>query len=115
MIKTIPNSLDIFSIRYTPSFSVICTLGKAPFHGMIEIEYYPSSVLLEFESFEELLRSIAMQEYTIESFTRLVFDLLTEALGDIPLRVTVHGRTTVHAPASATIKREKKDKEKESG
>lgn len=69
----------------------------------MEIEYRPDRMLLEFESFEDWLRSIALQEFTIESLTRVLFDELRGVLGDIPLRVTIHAETTVHAPVSAQI------------
>lgn len=110
-ITVIQNKAKIQKIHYEPGYSVVCSIGKAPFHGTIEIEYYPADLLLEFESFENWLRSIANNQMTIEDLARLTFDKLSGALGDIPLRVTVHARTTVHAPVSATIERIK-DNEK---
>ncbi len=107
MIKIIKNTSRIDTIRYSPDFSTICSVGKAPFHGTIEISYSPQDNLLEFESFEQWLFGFANQSMTIEDLCRLVFDTLTEALGDIPLSVTVHARTTVHAPVSANITRGK--------
>ena len=104
-MKIIPNDSNIDRVFYHPSYSVICSIGKAPFHGVIDIGYQPKEVLLEFESFDDWLKSMAMQSMTIEGLCRLVFDVLSEALGDIPLSVTVHAETTVHAPASAQIKR----------
>lgn len=104
-IVTIPNDSRIDQVSYQPPFSVICSIGKAPFHGIIDIVYRPQEVLLEFESFDDWLKSMALKSMTIEGLCRLVFDVLNGALGDIPLSVTVHAETTVHAPASAQIKR----------
>ena len=102
-IGVIPNTAHVNLITYVPAFSAICSVGKAPFHGEIEITYRPGDVLLEFESFEDWLRSIANEHMTIEDLARRTFDGLRAVLGDIPLRVTVHAETTVHAPVSATI------------
>jgi NADPH-dependent 7-cyano-7-deazaguanine reductase QueF len=106
LIETISNNARIQLIEYHPEFSVICSVGKAPFHGVIDISYAPKEKLLEFESFEKWLFSIANQSMTIEDLCRLCFDSLLAALGDIPLCVTVHGRTTVHCAASATISKD---------
>ena len=102
-IVTIPNNSKIDRVSYHPSYSVICSIGKAPFHGVIDIVYQSQEALLEFKSFDKWLKSIALQSMTIEGLCRLVFDELSEALGDIPLSVTIHAETTVHAPASAQI------------
>lgn len=104
-VESIPNRAQVLEVTYTPDFSAVCSVGKAPFHGTLNIVFRPSDRLLEFESFETWLRSIATRQLTIEDLCRLVFNTLTEALGDIPLCVTVDARTTVHAPARATIKR----------
>lgn len=104
-IATLSNSSRISLIEYRPPFSAVCSVGLAPFYGELAITYQPADRLLEFESFEVWLFSLANQSMTIEDLCRLVFDTLTGALGDIPLRVNVSARTTVHAPASATIKR----------
>lgn len=106
MIETIPNNAGKVIIYYRPFYAVICSVGKEPFHGQIDIKYKPGSVLLEFESFERWLKTLAMQEFTIESLARLVFGTLRAVLGDIWLSVTVHAQTTVHAPVSATIESE---------
>jgi|WetSurMetagenome_2_1015567.scaffolds.fasta_scaffold238490_2 NADPH-dependent 7-cyano-7-deazaguanine reductase QueF len=104
-IVTIENKPKVMHITYTPPFSAVCSIGLAPFHGTIEIEYSPQERLLEFESFEDWLRSIANRKMTIEELARLTFDHLSVALGDIRLRVTVKAQTTVHAPVEATIER----------
>jgi len=103
MIKTIDNAAKINTISYHPEFSVICSVGLSPFHGTIDIVYKPDEKLLEFESFETWLRGISNNHMTIEDLARLVFDNLLAVLGDIPLSVTVHARTTVHAPVSAIL------------
>lgn len=103
MITTIPNDTKITRIQYHPRFSVICSIGKAPFHGVIDVSYSPDDKLLEFESFETWLFSLANQSMTIEDLCRLVFDELQNALDCKSLTVTVSAETTVHAPVSATI------------
>ena len=105
IIKTIPNTSPVDIVKFYPRYSTLCRIGNAPFYGFIEIEYEPSNSLLEFESFEEWLRSLSNERMTIEELCRLTFDRLSAVLGDIRLSVTVHAETTVHAPASATIKR----------
>lgn len=105
MIKTIPNDCKVQEVRYHPGYSIICSVGNAPFHGIMDIEYKPDDKLLEFESFEVWLFSIANTRETIESLCRLVFDNLNNALGEIPLSVIIHAETQVHSPASAIIQR----------
>jgi len=109
LIQTIPNNSRIAIIEYYPEYAVTCSIGGEPFHGTMDIMFEPQKDLLEFMSFEKWLSSIATQSMTIEELCRLVFDELSAVLGDIPLRVAVHARTTVHAPVSAII--ERKDKE----
>ena len=105
-MDTIPNNAKIEVIRYTPDFSAICSVSNVPFHGNIEIVYRPSDILIEFISFEKWLVDISNNHMNIEDLARLVFDELTVILGEIPLCVTVHAKTIVHAPVSATIERE---------
>lgn len=105
MIETIPNTTGVQRVEYAPEFSVICSVGLAPFHGMIEITFEPVDRLLEFESFERWLKSIALESMTVEDLCRLVLDELRRALGDIPVRVFVRARTTVHAPVGAMIQK----------
>lgn len=104
MIETVNNQAHVQRVTYSPAYSVICSIGRAPFWGTIDIKYKPGEELLEFESFERWLHELALEETTVEDLCRLVFDALREALGDIPLAVTVHAMTTVHAPVSAQIK-----------
>ena len=104
-IKTIPNNCKVHKVIYTPKYSVICSVGNAPFSGIMEIEFQPAEELLEFESFEKWLFSISMTSETIESLCRLVFDNLTNILGEIPMIVRVNATTQVHSPASAIIQR----------
>lgn len=101
-MDTIPNKNKIGLITYSPKFSVVCSIGKAPFHGTIEIIHQPNQKILEYESFEKWLRTIASEEMTIEDLCRLVYDKLSSVL-DGGLTVTVMAETTVHAPVSATI------------
>jgi len=105
MIKTIPNNCMVGIIKYHPRYSVICSEGRAPFSGTMDIEYLPAVKLLEFESFEKWLFSIANTSETIESLCRLVFDKLTDVLGEVPLSVTVNAVTQVHSSAEANITR----------
>lgn len=103
-VLSIPNP-GVDRVSYQPRYAVICSVGKAPFGGKIDISFEPGELLLEFESFDRWLASLVMKEMTIEGLCRLVFDRLTAVLGDIPLRVRVHAETTVHAPARASISR----------
>lgn len=104
IIGTVPNAASIDTIIYTPQASAVCAIGKAPFHAQAVITYHPNALLLEFESFERWLHSISMTNTTIEGLTRLIFDALVAVLGDIPLEVTLHASTAVHAPVTATIR-----------
>ena len=56
-------------------------------------------------SAEAFVKDLSEIECTIEEAARIVFDECSRVLGDIPLRVTVFARTTVHAPTSAEIQR----------
>lgn len=107
-IQTIPNTPQVDRVQFTPTFSTICSVGKAPFWGTITIVFHPSDRLLEFESFEVWLHSMAKDEQTIEDLCRVVFDALTQVLGFGRLFVEVNASTTVHAPASVTIERNRK-------
>lgn len=105
-VKTLPNQPKIERIAYTPTVSTVCPVEDVPFEARIEITFNPGEHLLEFVSFDDWLKErVKYKKHTIEDLTRLVFDKVTEVLGDIPLSVTVTGTTTVHAPARATIKR----------
>jgi len=104
-MDTIANVFGGMTIRFEPSFSAICFIGRKPFWGTIQIEYKPDDRLLEFVSIEEWLGILGDQHVVIEEVARLTFDEVTRVLGDIPLRITVSARTTVHAPASAQISR----------
>jgi len=104
-IDTIANTARVDQVEYHPEFSTICSVGKRPFWGTIDIRFRPGQYLLEFESFDTWLATLANESMVIEDVARRAFDVLSEALGDIPLRVAVHARTTVHAPASAIIER----------
>lgn len=104
-IATISNISHIAMGWFSPKFSAICSVGQRPFWGTIRIEYRPSTQLLEFVSVENWIATLALQSVTIEDVARLTFDEVTRALGDIPLRITVFARTTVHAPAGAIIER----------
>lgn len=105
-IDVIPNNTGTVLITYEPIFSALCAIGKAPFLGDLTIQYLAQDTLLEFHSFERWLEEYANVETTIEGFVRLAFDGLHKALGDIPLRVEVRARTTVHAPVGAIIESE---------
>jgi len=100
----IPNDSKVHLIEYTPKFSVICSIGKAPFHGMIKIKFMPGDWLLEFEAFEKFLKDEAMHEYTVESLCRFIFEkLLLVLVNPSSLVVSVCAQTMVHADVTATI------------
>ena len=91
-------------IGYHPNYSTLCTIGKRPFYGHLDIEYIPKSVLLEFEAFEDWLHTLALRDFTVESLCQKIFDVLRGELQDpVYLKVEVHADTTVHAPVSATL------------
>ncbi len=110
-IATLDNTPNVMHVHYTPRYAVVsCRVGEQPFSGWIEIEFKPNPAhidgrLLEFESFETWLKRLCLTPQTIEELCRAVFKGLSEALGDVPLKVTVCAETVVHAPASATIER----------
>lgn len=103
MIQTIPNDARVSEIEFSPLFSAVCSIGKAPFWGTVHIVYSPRHVLLEFASFEAWLKTFANRELSIEDLCRAVFDALLTSLVPNDLTVTVSAQTTVHAPATATI------------
>lgn len=95
-------------ITFSPKFSAVCSIGKSPFHGQLTITYRPKGLLVEFESFEQWVRSWSMDQMTIEQVCELVFDELVEGLSidpnDVPdLHVEVYAETTVHAPVIVTM------------
>jgi len=101
----IPNISQVQYVWFEPTFSAICSVGLKPFWGKVKIEYKPQDVLLEFVSVEDFIKALGTRSVTIEDVTRLIFDEVSRALGDIPVRVTVTAETTVHAPAGAQIQR----------
>ncbi len=48
-IETIPNFAKVQAVTYTPRFSAVCSVGKAPFWGELTIAFRPGATLLEFE------------------------------------------------------------------
>lgn len=103
MIEIIPNPGGITEVEFHPQYSVICSVGKAPFAGTMDITYRPNAWLLEFESFEDWLLSIAMAEYTIESLCQEVGLILLNTLHPSYLRVKINATTIKHGPASAMV------------
>ena len=101
--KVIPNTPNVYKVEFHPHYSVTCSIGKTPFHGIMDIEIMPKNFLLEFESFEAWLFTLSSQSMTIEDLTRLVYDTLKSNLEPKRLRVTVHARTVVHGDATAII------------
>lgn len=100
MSMTIPNTTKVKAVQYRPEFSSFCSIGKQPFQGTLEIEYQPGSKLLEYMAFEEWLKSLHGQEFTIESLCDAVFDKLTDELGIIPLSVIENAKTLAHYPVT---------------
>lgn len=101
--STIPNDSNIRDIEYHPHYSCICSVGKTPFHGTMDIYFRPISHLLEFMSFEEWLLTLSNKPMTIEELTRLVYNELEKILKPTSLHVTVHAETVVHGRVSAGI------------
>ena len=104
-MNTIENHSQPDIVWFEPDFSSICSVGKRPFWGTIKFEYRPQGQLLEFISVEEWITTLSSQELVIEDIARLAFEEASRVLGDIPLRITVSARTTVHAPVMAQISR----------
>ena len=104
-MKTIPNEQGLDLVWFEPEFSSICSVGERPFWGTVRFEYRPGKNLLEFISVEQWLVNLASRELVIEDVAHLAFEEASRVLGDIPLRITVSARTTVHAPAGAQISR----------
>jgi CRISPR/Cas system CSM-associated protein Csm5 (group 7 of RAMP superfamily) len=109
MSMTFPNESKIKVIQYRPQFSSFCSIGKQPFWGNMEIEFYPGNKLLEFMEFETWLNSLHGQEFTVESLCDAVFDKLTNELGIIPLSVMVNAQTLAHYPVTAARLRTKEE------
>lgn len=100
---SIPNDTRVTAVIYDTQATALCSVGRAPFFCEVSLEMWPADRLLEFEAFDRWVCSIASVETTIEGLCRILADKVVEALGDIPLRVSCHGRTTVHGPATAVI------------
>jgi hypothetical protein len=100
MSMTFQNTTKVKAIQYRPEFTSFCSIGKQPFYGNFEIEYHPGNKLLEYMAFEEWLKSLHGQEFTIESLCDCVYDKLTDELGIIPLSVMVNARTLAHYPVT---------------
>lgn len=104
LIATIPNTPRPDIIVYRTPFDVIsCAVGKQPYHGTLSIQYAPTDVLLEFESFDLWLAELCLIPQTIEQLCRRVYDALTSVLLTEQLCVEVHAETVVHGPATAII------------
>lgn len=109
MIETIPNDANVHVVTYEPMFSAQCSVGNAPFYGVVEIIYAPDKVLLEFMSFERwLLSEVAPMKTTVEELCRFIYNALDEVLSNdgnlaVPLSVAIYAQTTTHAPASVSI------------
>jgi NADPH-dependent 7-cyano-7-deazaguanine reductase QueF len=102
MIESFKNPFSTnMLITFSPRFSVrSCTIGKAPFNGLLQISYRPDKFMLEFESFEKWLKEdLATQTMTIEEVADLVYKKLVEVLHPAYLKLTVEAETIVHAPA----------------
>ncbi len=102
MSMTIQNETKVNLIQYKPEYHVLCSIGKRPFTGAVEIEFTPVKKLLEFMAFETWLNSLHDKEFTVESLCDTIFDKLTEELGYINLSVTVIAHTTAHANVNVT-------------
>ena len=97
-IDVLPHTHGLTMCNINIPYSAICSVGKKPFWGTVLIEYKPQDLLLEFVSVEDFVKSLGTQSIIIEDVAQLVFYEISRALGDIPLRVSVNARTTVHAP-----------------
>jgi NADPH-dependent 7-cyano-7-deazaguanine reductase QueF len=105
--STLPNPYGIDQIEYAAPFAAICSVGNAPFSGEVVINYQPDAKLLEFESFEGWLRTIAAERHTIESFGHRVTEALQSTLDAFFIAVKVVAKTQVHGPVVASLSRYK--------
>lgn len=102
MSMTIPNDTKLSLVQYFPEVTAQCSITKVPFFSKLEIEYVPEKKLLEFIAFDDWLKTLYTQEFTIESLCDSIFEKITAELGYINLSVTVHATTQVHHPAVAS-------------
>lgn len=106
MIETIANANRVEWVMYTPTCSVKCPVNASHYDADLIVIYRPDELLLEVESFDAWCAERADRSLIVEDFCRLVFGILRERLGQIPLHVTVRARTTAHAPLWASIETE---------
>lgn len=104
-VVTLPNKADVESIVYHPRTEVVCSVAHDPFEAMLDIEYWPKDVIIEYISFEEWLAHVSDQsEMLVEELARLVFDKLRALLGDgAGLKIEVTAMTDSHAPITVKI------------
>ena len=104
-VVTLPNDAKVQSITYYPKTEVVCSVAHDPFQAMLEIEYWPENVIIEYISFEDWLAHVSSQsEMLVEELARLVFDKLRALLGDeAGLKVEVTAMTDSHAPITVKI------------
>jgi hypothetical protein len=92
-------------VSYSPEVRVECSIGEKVFVGELLIEFEGCTTVLEYMSFEGWLREeVEAKPTTIEEATRMIFDEVVRALGDIPVRVLMRATTAVHAPVTVEIK-----------
>ena len=99
--QTILNDGKVDYVRFSPRYSVVCSVGKAPFNGTVDVVYCPQDKLIELESFEKAIHSVAMDEFTVESFCAFIYDSILDKLGGVELTVDVYAETIRHAPVMA--------------
>lgn len=104
--ETIPiteeNRVD--HVSYTGKYAVICGVSDVPFMGEATIDYEPGESLLELESFDAWVISQARESFTVESWTRFLFDVLYGVLDARSLTVYVRAQTPVHGDIYCEIK-----------
>lgn len=105
-MQAIENEANVHFVEYTTPFISTCRLVGDRIEGDITIAYEPSEWLLELTSVEDWVVDLLEKKIIVEEVARLTFDAATRALGDIPLIVSVVGRTPAHAPVRAIVRRE---------
>jgi NADPH-dependent 7-cyano-7-deazaguanine reductase QueF len=97
----INNETKVTEVVYKQMVSTLCSVGKQPFTGKLMVRYEPNKRLLEFESFDEWLKSFGDKTYTIESLTSFIFTMIDHYVEPMRLLVEVDAVTLVHGPAKA--------------
>ena len=106
-IETIPNDTGVQQVTFEPVVGAICPIDKAPILGVAKIVYSPGSKLIEFNSVEGFIRSLATQHLTVEALCSRVYEAIAAVLSQGErLSVEISVKAAGHAPVTVQIERE---------